>query len=452
VVVVAAAGAFGASGGGTITTIAGNGKAGFSGDGGPATRAQLSIPSGVAVDAKGTVYIADTSNNRVRKVSSGGTITTFAGTNEGSLEDGGLATSARLIQPVGLAVDRQGSVYIAEYGNARVRKVSSAGTITTIAGTGRPGFSGDGAPATRAQLTSPEGVAVDGKGNVYVADSGNGRVRKVSPGGIITTFAGGGSSLGDGGPATSARLSNPQGLAVDGQGSVYIADWGHYLPGAQGERRDDHDVCRHGRRMRRLCHRPFHRGRRPGDFGAGVPALRGRAGRQGNLYVTENGRSRVRKVGRAPAAALKLTLGGAPSQRLLTQQAVTVTARCNRPCSLAATGSVAIVGTRNVLGLTRATANLAAAGSTTLTLRFPAAAKSRFRSLLKPGRQARATVTVRAVDKAGHSVSAQRLVVVLGTRGGAARAARLARCVPSPAGSSPTSRSPRADARSSGTR
>jgi hypothetical protein len=236
-----------------------------------------------------------------------------------------------------LAVDGQRNVYIAEYGNHRVRKVSPGGTITTFAGTGKQGFSGDGGPATSAQLYSPEAVAVDGQGNVYIADDY--RVRKVS-GGTITTIA----------AAASAQLNiDPIGVAVDGQGNLYIADY-----------RND----------------------------------------------------RVYKVGASAAATLKLTLGGASPQRLLAQKGITITASCNKPCSLSATGSVRILGTRYVFGLTRATANLVAAGSTKLTLRFPVAAQARFRLLRKSGRQARAVITVKAADTSGHTTSATRTITV----------------------------------------
>ena len=224
--------------GGTITTIAGTGKlGGSSGNGGPATKARLDAPDGVAVDGQGNVYIVESNPQHdgdpvsgiVRKVNRRGTITRFAGTGRGGLGlsgDGGPATSAQLRYVEGVAVDGQGNVYIADRGSARVRKVSRGGTITTIAGTGDYGFSGDGGPATSARLDSPHGVAVDGKGNLYIADLGNQRVRKVSRGGTITTIAGTGNYgfSGDGGPATSARLYNPYGVAVDGRGNVYIAD------------------------------------------------------------------------------------------------------------------------------------------------------------------------------------------------------------------------------------
>ena len=224
----AATAAFGGSGAGTITTLAGTGKAGYSGDGGKATSARLNFPEGVAVDGKGNVYIAEAVNFRVRRVSPNGKITTFAGTGKSGFSgDGGKATLARLAHPYGVAVDGKGNVFIADTSNARLRKVSPGGRITTIAGNGAVCCStGDGGAATAAVLSFPNAVAVDGKGNVYIADNLDHRVRKVTSGGRITTLAGTGTSgdSGDGGKATSARLNYPFGVAVDRKGRVYISD------------------------------------------------------------------------------------------------------------------------------------------------------------------------------------------------------------------------------------
>jgi PKD repeat protein len=214
---------------GTITTFAGNGTPGFSGDGGQATSAQLNRPFGIALDSAGNLYIAEFANNRVRKVTPAGTITTFAGNGTaGSSGDGGQATSAQLSGPVGVAVDATGSVYIADYTNNRIRKVTATGTITTIAGTGTAGSSGDGGPATSAQLNQPIGVAVDRAGNVYVADRGNRRLRKIDTNGTITTIAGPGAAAdtGDGGPASAASLSGPFGVGVDPGGNVLLTSAG----------------------------------------------------------------------------------------------------------------------------------------------------------------------------------------------------------------------------------
>jgi len=213
---------------GVITTVAGNGRYKFSGDGGPSTSAALHKPSGVAVDAAGNLYIADTYNNRIRKVSTAGIMTTVAGNGLATFSgDGGPGTSASLPGPGGVAVDAAGNLYIADAWNHRIRQVSPAGIITTVAGNGVAGFSGDDGPATGAALRQPTGVAVDAAGNLYIADVGNNRIRKVSTAGIINTVAGGGSGGGgDGGPATAASLSGPSGVAVDAAGNLYIAALG----------------------------------------------------------------------------------------------------------------------------------------------------------------------------------------------------------------------------------
>ena len=254
----------------------------------------MTYPRGVAADAQGNVYFFD-SSTRVRKVTPGGTITTFAGGGS-SFGDGGPATSAQLRSPYGVAVDRQGNVYIADFPDHRVRKVSPGGTITTFAGTGAGGFSGDGGPAILARLFAPYGVAADGQGNVYIADSQNYRVRKVAAG--------------------------------------------------------------------------------------------------------------------TQAAAPQLTLEGALSQPLLVQHGITITAKADSPCTLAASARLTILGTHHVFILTSASAKLAAAGSRTLVLRLQASALKRFRLLWKPGLKARVTITVRATDKAGRNSISKRTVAV----------------------------------------
>ena len=215
---------------GTISTLAGTGIRGDSGDGGPASKAQLSEPEAVAVDGTGNLYIADSANQRIRRVdATTGTISTIAGSGHWDYGgDGGPATEAHLRHPRGVAVDGDGNLYISDSGNHCIRKVDAAtGTISTIAGTGEWGYSGDGGPATRAQLGEPIGVAVDGDGNVYIADVNNQRIRRVDAAtGTISTVAGTGEwdYSGDGGPATQAQLANPHGVALDGDDHLYIAD------------------------------------------------------------------------------------------------------------------------------------------------------------------------------------------------------------------------------------
>ncbi len=217
---------------GTITTIAGTGGdglfgGGFGGDGGSAAEAQLNGPSGMAVDGAGSLYIADAGNHRVRRVDAAGTITTVAGTGaDGYSGDNGSAAEAQLNIPIGVALDAAGDLYIADAGNHRIRKIDAARTITTVAGTGADGYGGDGRPAVEARLDSPRGVAVDGAGNLYIADAANHRIRKIDAAGLIATVAGG--ELGDGRPATAASLFSPSGVAVDGAGNFYIADAGNH--------------------------------------------------------------------------------------------------------------------------------------------------------------------------------------------------------------------------------
>jgi sugar lactone lactonase YvrE len=217
--------------GGTISTIAGNGQANFGGDGGAATSAQLSYPNGIAVDHTGNIYIADLLNNRVRVVTPTGTINTYAGNGiPGFGGDGGAATNAELNQPSGLAIDSSGNLYIADSNNSVVRMVNTQGVISTVAGTGGVGgYSGDGGAATKATLLAPIGVAVDSSGNIYIADY-YGWIREVNAStGVISTIAGNGTNgyTGDGGPATSAQFYNPIGVAVDSSGNVYVADSGN---------------------------------------------------------------------------------------------------------------------------------------------------------------------------------------------------------------------------------
>ena len=210
---------------GIITTIAGTGEQGFAGDGGAPTSALLDSPAGVAVDVAGNVYIADTHNNRIRKLSAG-TISTIAGTGIASFSgDGGSAAVATLNHPTALASDGAGNLYIADTDNHRIRKITGT-TITTVAGDGEQFFSGDGAAATAAGLDSPNGVAVDVAGNIYIGDTHNQRVRVVNTSGIISTLAGNASKsfAGDGGIAKSASLARPRGLSVDSAGNIYIAD------------------------------------------------------------------------------------------------------------------------------------------------------------------------------------------------------------------------------------
>jgi len=275
---------------GTLRVIAGTGKRGVSGDGGPASSAQLKYPHGVAVDGTGNVFIADTNNNRIRMVTPDGVITTVVGTGGyGSGGDGGSAVSARLAAPRGVAVDQAGNLFIADSDNNRIRMLTAGGVITTVAGEGTAGFSGDGGPALAAQLKYPVGVAVDGAGNLFIADRYNNRIRKVTPDGIISTLTGGRSGFsGDGGPAASAQINDPRGVAVDRSGNVFIADAGN----------ERIRVVTPDGIMNTVA------GSGPGFGGDGGAAVSARLGLPvdvavdgaGNLFIADRGNFRVRRV------------------------------------------------------------------------------------------------------------------------------------------------------------
>jgi uncharacterized protein (TIGR03437 family) len=297
---------------GTITTIAGTGAFGFNGDGGPAVNAQLAGTAGVAVDSSGNVYIADIGNHRIRMVNPAGIISTVAGNgNQGFSGDGGPATSAQLTQPADVAVDGIGNLYIAD--GTRIRKVNVAGIITTIAGNGTMGFSGDGGPARAAQLVSPRRVAADSSGNVYIADSN--RVRKVTAAGGITTLAGDGSPSfgGDGGPANSAQINAPSGLGIDGAGNLYIADF-------------------FDNRIRKVSPSgiiaTIAGSGVMGFSGDGGPAVRAQmnnpsavaVSRSGESYIADRGNARIRKV-TAAAADIVLTITSGDKQIAQASQA-----------------------------------------------------------------------------------------------------------------------------------
>jgi uncharacterized protein (TIGR03437 family) len=218
--------------------VAGNNAAGpgFSGDGGAATSAQFYQPFGAITDAAGNLYITDSGTHRIRKVDTSGNVTTIAGNGTGAgtgvgafSGDGGPAIAASLNKPFGLCLDSAGNLYFADSSNNRIRKVDTSGIITTVAGTSTFGSAGDGGLATKAQLFRPWDVKIDSAGDLYIADYNNSRIRMVTPDGVINTIAGGSGQgyAGDGGSATAAKLNFPTGIALDTNGTLYIADSGN---------------------------------------------------------------------------------------------------------------------------------------------------------------------------------------------------------------------------------
>ena len=275
-----------------ITTVAGNGTEGFSGDGDLAVNTSLFNPQGVFVDRWGDLFIADTWNNRIRKVDTSGRISTIAGNGDlGFSGDGGPATSASLNGPTSVFVDGEGNIYFTDFSNVRVRKVDTAGIITTVAGNGDLGFSGDGGPATSASLHQINDLAVDGAGNIYIMDTVNGRIRKVDAAGIITTVAGNGDLgfSGDGGPATSASLRDARSVWVDESGNLYIADGGNHRIRKVDTSGIITTVAGSGMRG-------FSGDGGPAISARLAGVLRISMDREGNLYIAEEGNHRIRKV------------------------------------------------------------------------------------------------------------------------------------------------------------
>jgi trimeric autotransporter adhesin len=339
---------------GIISTVAGNGVAGFSGDGGPATDAELNNPLGVSVDSAGNIYIADSSNNRIREVSPNGIISTVAGAGVGIPGDD---TYTGLNGPSSMALDAAGNLYIADRDNMRVEKVTPGGIITTVAGNGTQGSSGDGGPAASAQLYLPTGVTLDTAGNLYIADFANGRIRKVSPGGLITTYAalsqssepsgvatdtagnvfftdedlravqsvsaaGGVTTIagngiesfgGDGGPATAAQMNLTNGVAVDASGNVYIAD----LVNSNIRKVSPQGI------ISTLAVNVLY------PAGLAVDA-------SGNLYIADNGNNRIVKA--SPDGTVQ-TVAGSGGQGFSGDGGPAISAQLNRPAGVAVDGA-----------------------------------------------------------------------------------------------------------------
>lgn len=211
---------------GIVGTLAGDGSPGFVNAAGASS--EFNGPAGVAADAAGNVYVADYSNNRIRKITAGGAVSTLAGNGtSGFSGDGGPATAAAFHSPVGVAADASGNIYVADINNLRIRKITSAGIVSTLAGNGNPGFSGDGGPGTAAEFKYPYGIAADAAGNLYVGDEENNRIRKITPAGVVSTFAGDGNAGYINATGAAAEFNTPTGIAVDASGNVYVADRGN---------------------------------------------------------------------------------------------------------------------------------------------------------------------------------------------------------------------------------
>ena len=282
---------------GNITTVAGNGTPGYSGDGGPATSAQINTPTGVCTDPAGNIYIADVGNQRIRKVFTSGTISTIAGTGAKSFGgDGGQAIGASFYNAVRVAIDPAGNLLVADQSNHRIRRIALNGVITTIAGNGagtpaNGAFAGDGSQATAASLNNPTAVATDNTGVIYIADQFNQRIRRVGLDGVISTVAGNGAAgfAGDNGPATSASLNYPGAIATDSAGTVYFNDDVNYRTRRISTNGTITTVAGNGSQGFSGDGGPATSASLNGNFGIALDALN-------NIYIADSANNRIREI------------------------------------------------------------------------------------------------------------------------------------------------------------
>ena len=279
--------------GGVISTVAGNGEARFAGDGGRAIDASLSFPEGIAFDAAGNMYVSDWTDCRIRRITTDGMIGTFAGDGQCRFAgDGGAASKASLRSPNGLAMDHSGNLFVADVNNRRIRKIAPDGVISTVAGNGNIFFEGDGGPATRTSLFWPDAVATDATGSIYIADTRNGRIRKVAPDGIIQTVAGNGlyRAVADGSSALDVYMTLPRGFTRDAQGNIYIADTNNHRVWKVSP--DGVATLFAGIGAPSCCvdGGPAVKGMLSGPTDVAVDA-------RGDVYIADGGNHRIRKVG-----------------------------------------------------------------------------------------------------------------------------------------------------------
>ena len=373
-----------------INTVAGNGTQGYSGNAGPATNAMMNGPYGVAMDATGNLYIADFDNNVVRKVTTNGIITTVAGDGtQGFSGNGGAATNASLNNPYGVAVDAIGNLYIADPGNDVIRMVATNGIISTVAGNGITGYTGDGGQATNARLNFPFGVAVDAIGNLFIADSDNDVVRKVTTAGIISTVAGVGSYgySGNGGPATSAKLSEPLGVAVDALGNLFIADYNNDVIRKVNTNGIISTVAGNGTAGYTGDGGPATNVELDFHFGVAVDPT-------GNLFISDSGNDVVRKVA---TNGIITTLAGDGIAGYSGDGGASTNAKLNYPLGVAvdANGNLVISDSHNEV-----IREVDSAGQPTLTLNDPGATNA-------------GSYSVTVTDLAGSVTSSNAVVTVI---------------------------------------